>query len=233
MSEKKEYDKNFHRDHNHGCDYNHGCDHNHGCERNLERDFGSEKAEERERQEQISECENAEREELAEACENETATGETQALKEEIEKLQKSLEAEKSSANDFKDRWMRNVAEFDNYKKRNAKLWQDAFDQGKSDVIIKILPIGDNLDMGLSMGLDEKTTEGLKLMRRKFDEVLSSLEVTEINPEGEPFDPNFSEAILQVEGEDGEQSQTVKQVFQKGYKCKDKIIRYAKVSVIK
>lgn len=225
MSGKKEYDKNFHRDHDHGCDYNH--DHNHGCERNRE------KEEEREREERISECENAEREEIAETCGNETTIGETQALKEEIEKLQKSLEAEKSSANDFKDRWMRNVAEFDNYKKRNAKLWQDAFDQGKSDVILKILPIGDNLDMGLSMGLDEKTTEGLKLMRRKFDEVLSSLEVTEINPEGEPFDPNFSEAILQVEGEDGEQSQTVKQVFQKGYKCKDKIIRYAKVSVIK
>lgn len=225
MSGKKEYDKNFHRDHDHGCDYNH--DHNHSCECNCE------KEEERESEERISECENAEREEIAEACGNETTTGETQALKEEIEKLQKSLEAEKSSANDFKDRWMRNVAEFDNYKKRNAKLWQDAFDQGKSDVILKILPIGDNLDMGLSMGLDEKTTEGLKLMRRKFDEVLSSLEVTEINPEGEPFDPNFSEAILQVEGEDGEQSQTVKQVFQKGYKCKDKIIRYAKVSVIK
>lgn len=220
MSEKKEYDKNFHRDHNH--------DHNH--ERNR-CECGREETKERELAEQAGACEEAEGEEIAEACE--TMNDETKTLKEEIERLQKSLEAEKSSADDFKDRWMRNVAEFDNYKKRNAKLWQDAFDQGKSEVIMKILPIGDNLDMGLSMGLDEKTTEGLKLMRRKFDEVLSSLEVTEINPEGEPFDPNFSEAILQVEGDEGEQSQTVKQVFQKGYKCKDKIIRYAKVSVIK
>lgn len=217
MSEKKEYDKNYHRDHNH--------DHNCGCERDAE------ETKECECEEQVTVCEDAENEEIADACE--TVNDETQTLKDEIEKLKKSLEAEKTSADDFKDRWMRNVAEFDNYKKRNAKLWQDAFDQGKSEVILKILPIGDNLDMGLSMAFDEKTTEGLKLIRRKFDEVLSTLEVTEINPEGEPFDPNFSEAILQVEGEDGEQSQTVKQVFQKGYKCKDKIIRYAKVSVIK
>ena len=59
------------------------------------------------------------------------------------------------------------------------------------------------------------------------------MEVTEINPVGEPFDPQVAEAVMQAEPEDGEQSDTVKQVFQKGYKIKDKIVRYAKVSVIK
>ena len=128
---------------------------------------------------------------------------------------------------------MRNVAEFDNYKKRNAKLWQDAFNEGISSVILKILFVGDNLDRALMLGLDEKTTEGIKGIRRKFDDTLKSLEIEEINPAGEKFDPNVAEAVMQVEGAEGEISDTVKQVFEKGYRLKDKIIRYAKVSVIK
>ena len=128
---------------------------------------------------------------------------------------------------------MRNVAEFDNYKKRNARLWQDAFEEGRNDLLIKILPIGDHLDMALNMGLDEKTAQGIKLLVKKYAEILKSVEIEEINPVGEVFDPNFAEAIMQVEGAEGEESDTVKQVFQKGYKIKDKVIRYAKVSVIK
>ena len=79
----------------------------------------------------------------------------------------------------------------------------------------------------------ESTEEGLKLLKKKFDEVLKNLEVEEVNPEGEVFDPLIAEAVMQVEKSEGEESERVKQVFQKGYKYKEKIIRYAKVSVIK
>ena len=157
---------------------------------------------------------------------------ETEVNEEQTKEISE-IETLKAQVEDYKGKWMRNVAEFDNYKKRNAKLWQDAYNEGRADVIIKILPVGDNLDMAISMGLDEKTTEGLKLIKKKFLDVLSAMEVEEINPEGQPFDPNFAEAIMQVEALEGEESDTVKQVFQKGYKCKDKVIRYAKVSVIK
>lgn len=152
---------------------------------------------------------------------------------ETVEALIKENEELKKQAEDLKDKWMRNVAEFDNYKKRNAKLWQDAFNEGISSVILKILPVGDNLDRALLLGLDEKTEEGIKGIRRKFDETLKTLDIEEIDPVGEPFDPNVAEAVMQVEKGDGEESDTVKQVFEKGYKLKDKIIRYAKVSVIK
>lgn len=144
----------------------------------------------------------------------------------EIEELKKQVE-------DYKDRWMRSVAEFDNYKRRNAKLWQDAFNEGISSVVIKILPVGDNLDRALSLVSDEKTQEGLKAIRRKYYETLKGMDIEEIDPVGEKFDPNIAEAVMQVDGEEGEQSETVKQVFEKGYKLKDKIIRYAKVSVVK
>ena len=153
--------------------------------------------------------------------------------KAEKEQLNKQLQQVQALADDYKDKWMRNVAEFDNYKKRNAKIWTDAFNEGVSSVILKILPVGDNLDWALTIGLDEKTQEGLRGIRKKFDETLQSIGVEEINPVGQPFDPNFAEAVMQVEGAEGEQSDTVKQVFQKGYKMNEKIIRYAKVSVVK
>ena len=156
----------------------------------------------------------------------ESAVSETEALQKEIEELKKQVE-------DYKDKWMRNVAEFDNYKKRNANQWAEAFNEGIASVIIKILPVGDNLDWALGLGLDEKTAEGIKKIRAKFDDTLKSMDIEEINPVGEVFDPNIAEAVMQVPAEEGEQSDTVKQVFQKGYRKKDKIIRYATVSVIK
>ena len=155
------------------------------------------------------------------------------ALIEENENLIKEVEDVKKQADEFKDKWMRNVAEFDNYKKRNAKIWQDAFNEGISSVLLKILPIGDNLDWALALGLDEKTEQGILGIRKKFDQTLSELEVEEINPVGQPFDPMIAEAVMQVEKGEGEESDIVKQVFEKGYRKKDKIIRYAKVSVTK
>lgn len=155
------------------------------------------------------------------------------ALTAENEALIKEVEDTKKSAEEFKDKWMRSVAEFDNYKKRNAKIWQDAFNEGISSVILKILVVGDTLDRALTLGLDEKTQAGIAGIKRKFEETLKSLDIEEINPVGEAFDPNIAEAVMQVEKGEDDESDTVKQVFEKGYRLKDKIIRYAKVSVVK
>ncbi len=161
-----------------------------------------------------------------EQVEETAVPNENDALIKENENLKKQVE-------EYKDKWMRNVAEFDNYKKRNANQWSEAYNEGIASVIKKILPVGDNLDWALTIGLDEKTADGIKKIRAKFDETLKSLEIEEINPIGEPFDPNVAEAVMQVPAEEGDEPDTVKQVLQKGYKKKDKIIRYATVSVIK
>lgn len=144
----------------------------------------------------------------------------------EVEELKKQVE-------DYKDKWIRNVAEFDNYKKRTANDWKKGYDEGIASVIVKILPVGDNLDYALGLGLDQKTEDGIKAIKKKFLETLEGLEVVEIDPLGKPFDPNEAEAVMQADGDDGQESGTVKMVFQKGYKRQDKIIRYAKVSVVK
>jgi len=156
-----------------------------------------------------------------------------QALVSENENLIKENEDLKKQVEEYKDKWVRNVAEFDNYKKRTAGQWAEGFNEGEASIIKKILPVGDNLDWALGLGLDEKTAEGIKKIRAKFDETLAGLGIEEINPIGQPFDPNFAEAVMQVPAEEGDKPDTVKQVFQKGYKKKDKIIRYATVSVIK
>ena len=155
------------------------------------------------------------------------------ALIAENENLINENEQLKKQVEEFKDKWIRNVAEFDNYKKRTASQWAEGYSEGEASIVKKILPVGDNLDWALSLGLDEKTAEGIKKIRAKFDETLRSLDIEEINPIGQPFDPNFAEAVMQVPAQEGDQIDTVKQVFQKGYKKKDKIIRYATVSVIK
>ena len=160
-----------------------------------------------------------------------TVSAKEKALIAENEKLIQELEQAKAQAEENKDKWLRNVAEFDNYKKRNAKLWQDAFDEGSTNAILKILTIGDDLEWALTMGLDEKTKDGIINLIKKFSDTLTALGVTEINPVGEKFDPNLAEAVMRAPKLDGEESDQVKQVFQKGYKLKEKIIRYAKVSV--
>ena len=144
----------------------------------------------------------------------------------EVEELKKLVD-------EYKDKWIRNVAEFDNYKKRTANDWKKGYDEGIASVIVKILPVGDNLDYALGLGLDQKTEDGIKAIKKKFLETLESLEVVEIDPLGKPFDPNEAEAIMQADADEGEESGIVKQIFQKGYKRQDKIIRYAKVSVTK
>ena len=167
---------------------------------------------------------------LTEETKEETTSNAEESV---LEKENGEIEKLKEEVNAYKDRWMRSVAEFDNYKKRNANVWKDAYSEGVADVLLKILPVGDHLDMAVTLGLDKKTEEGVLLIRKKFDDILKSMEVEEINPVGEKFDPEFAEAIMQVEGEEGDESENVKQVFQKGYKIKNKIVRYAKVSVIK
>ena len=169
------------------------------------------------------------KEECLEQQNQENTSAEVQDIKEILEQN----ETLKKQVEEYKDKWVRNVAEFDNYKKRTQSQWAEAFNEGIASVIIKILPVGDNLDWALSLGLDPKTEEGIIKIRSKFDETLKSLEIEEINPVGEVFDPQIAEAVMQVPAGEGEQVDTVKQVFQKGYRKKDKIIRYATVSVIK
>lgn len=151
---------------------------------------------------------------------------------EKIAALTAETEALKASVSEYKDKWIRSVAEFDNYKKRTAKCESKAYKDGKSEMLKKVFFIGDSLDWALAMELDEKTADGIRQLRKKFASFLEGEGVTEIDPVGEVFDPHVSEAVMQVPAEEGETAGTVKQVVQKGYRFGEDIIRVARVIVI-
>ena len=157
--------------------------------------------------------------------------GKSQCDKQIKELEQKLIESEKK-AEEYKQSWYRTAADFENFKKRNAETRINAYKDGKIDMVNKILVVGDNLDRALKMDLDAKTKEGIEMTARQFKETLEAEGITEINPENEPFDPNTQEAVMQMPKEEGEVTGNVKQVFLKGYKMGDKVIRYAKVVVV-
>ena len=171
-------------------------------------------------------------EEVADETLEECETVETEDADVKEEQVVSEVDLLKAEVADYKDKWMRNVAEFDNYKKRNATIWKDAFVEGKKDTVLKLLPIGDNIETAIAMINDENTKKGLALLLKQFIETLKNMGIEVIDPTGEEFNPDIAEAVMQVDGEEGE-SGKVKTTFRKGYKSDNKIIRYAQVSVVR
>ncbi len=187
-------------------------------------------------EEKIEEAEEVETEEdaveqLSEAEAKESlrkADAEIVKLHDENEKLKKELDEAK---NDY----LRARADCENVRKRKHDEVRAAFDDGRSVAIEKILPIGDSLDWALKMPLDDNTKDGIEKLLKKYHETLVSLGVTEFSPEvGSVFDPNVANAVMTVPKEnENDVPETVKQVYGRGYKLGEKIMRYAQVSVIK
>ena len=162
-----------------------------------------------------------------EVTEKKTADDRVKELDAANEKLRKDLEETK---NDY----LRARADCENVRKRSAADVRNAYADGKLEAVTKVLAIGDSLDWALKMPLDEKTKEGIEKLVKKYNENLVALGVKEFSPEvGSAFDPNSAEAVMQVDGEDGDEPNSVKQVFGRGYKLGEKVIRYAQVSVVR
>ena len=150
---------------------------------------------------------------------------------EKREKREKELEAARAEAADYKDKWMRTAAEFDNFRKRNEQTRRNAYLDGKADVLLKILPVGDNLERALASCADENTKKGIEMVLRSFKNLLEDEGIEAIDPKDEEFDPAFCEAILSEPAAEGVEPGYVKEVFVKGYRRGDKVLRYAQVKV--
>ena len=146
----------------------------------------------------------------------------------ELAELTKKLKAKTAECEECNDRYLRMMAEYDNFRKRSAKekesVWADAY----SDCIAHLLPILDNLERASKSNNVEAVTKGLEMTVKAFDDAMEKMGVKEI--ECKTFDPNLHNAVMHVEDEqygDGE----IVEVFQKGYCKGDKVIRYAMVKV--
>jgi molecular chaperone GrpE len=145
------------------------------------------------------------------------------------------LEVANEQIADLKDKYLRQVAEFDNYRKRTLKERAELILNGGEKAITALLPVIDDMERAISNG--EKTDDpqvlrdGMTLIYQKLMKVLESLGVNKIETEGADFDTNLHEAVALVPGMGDDKKGKVIDCMATGYKLNDKVIRYAKVAV--
>ena len=130
-----------------------------------------------------------------------------------------------------RDAHLRVAAEFDNFRKRTLKEKEQSYGNGKADAVEKLLPVYDNLERALNQPTeDEAFKKGVEMTMTQLVGIFSGLGVEIFGNVGESFDPNFHNAVMHTEDENFGES-TICQVFQKGFKLGEKIIRFAMVQV--
>ena len=167
-------------------------------------------------------------------------TESTENLEQEVEETtaepQQEAQAEAAPQVDEKlaqaeEKYLRLAAEYDNYRKRTAKEKESAWTNAKAQTVAAFLPVYDNLERALKQQTsDEAYAKGVEMTMKGLQDALAGLGVEVIPALGETFDPNRHNAVMHVE-DDAAEENTVVEVFQQGFTCGDKVIRFAMVKV--
>ncbi|HAL03183.1 MAG TPA: nucleotide exchange factor GrpE [Lachnospiraceae bacterium] len=189
------------------------------------------------------EVEAAKAEENTEAAPEETAkTKEAKAEDNAEAKAEDTAEEEsagneklKAKIDELNDKCLRQMAEFENFRKRTDKEKEAMFETGAKSVIEKILPVIDNFERGFDALTDEdkdsKFAEGMKMIYKQLMDELDKIQVKPIEAVGKEFDPNLHNAVMQTESDEYE-SGIVAQELQKGYTYRDQVVRHSMVAVV-
>lgn len=178
-----------------------------------------------------NECESAQTEEkVAEEKETKTDKKKNKKLEAKVAELEKAIEAKDAELAEQNDKYMRMMAEYDNFRKRSAKEKEGTYADAYADALTSILPIIDNLERAVDVSEAEAVLKGLEMTLKGADEALQKMGVESFGAEGDAFDPNIHNAVMMVDDENRISGEIVS-VFQKGYRKGDKIIRYAMVTV--
>ncbi len=149
----------------------------------------------------------------------------------EVDILNAKIEEQKQELDDREDRIKRLMAEFENFKKRSDKERTGMYTSVMGDVIMKLLPVLDNLEKAVeSSTQDEQYKNGIELVMKQFKDVLTANGVKEIEAVGKPFDPSMHEAVSLVE-DSNLGSKIVKEEYRKGYMIGDRVLRHSMVVV--
>lgn len=151
-------------------------------------------------------------------------------LESEIESLKKQLNKAIETSEAANDKYLRMIAEYDNFRKRSAKEREDCYAGAYSDAVSAVLPVLDNLERAAQYSDAEAVAKGLELTLKSFVETFDKLGVKEIEAAGQKFDPEKHCAVMHIEDEAYGENEIV-EVLQKGYTKGDKVIRYAMVKV--
>ena len=129
------------------------------------------------------------------------------------------------------DSFLRLAADYDNFRKRTVKEKEQSYGNGKADAIAKLLPVYDNLERALQQPTEDAAyKKGVEMTMTQLVAILNGLGVEIFGQVGEQFDPNIHNAVMHTEDENAEEN-TITQVFQKGFKLGEKIVRFAMVQV--
>ena len=155
--------------------------------------------------------------------------------KKKKDKSDKKQEVLKERIEELEDRVKRQMAEFDNFRKRTEKEKTAMFETGAKSVIEKILPVVDNFERGLATVPEEEKggafAQGMEMIYKQLMTELENMDVKPIPAVGEEFNPDFHNAVMQVESEEYE-SGVIAQELQKGYTYRDSVVRHSMVSVV-
>ena len=191
---------------------------------NLEQNLDNENLEEVEEKVEVN---------ADEVLTEETAENNEETSKDELDMLRKSKEEVKKLTNEIealKDRLLRQTAEYENFRKRTAKEKEGIYTDACADVIKELLPVADNLERAIAAeGSFVDLKKGIEMSMKGLDPAFEKLGVEEIDASGE-FDPNMHQAVMHIEDENFDKN-VVAEVFMKGYKRGDKVIRHSVVKV--
>ena len=205
-------------------------------EKKSQEDMVKEAVEEAKKSAAETESAEAEAEETEETSEE---AGSEEAKEDAEKKTGKKLFGKKKDKKDEKieeltDKLTRQMAEFDNFRKRTEKEKSQMYEVGAKDIIEKILPVVDNFERGLDAVPEEKKEDpfiqGMEKVYKQFMTVLESVEVKPIEALGNQFDPNFHNAVMHVEDENFGENEVAEE-FQKGYMYRDSVVRHSMVKV--
>ena len=203
----------------------------------LEKDAAEKQAEEvSEAEETETETEATESGEQAEETEeSEAEDGQEAPADEKKGFFKKKKDKKDEQIEELNDKLKRQMAEFDNFRKRTEKEKTQMYDMGAKSIIEKILPVIDNFERGLAAVPEEQREDAFVVgMDKVYRQMLTELDASGVKPieaVGQEFDPNFHNAVMQVESEEYD-SGVVAQELQKGYMYKDSVVRHSMVAVV-
>ena len=157
-------------------------------------------------------------------CESESK----EAAQPTVEELSKTVEALRAEIAEKDDRYLRMAAEYDNYRRRSRDEKLATYDSAMADTVSSLLPILDNLERAAMYEDGEQIKDGLRMIEKSVADALSAIGVAAYGQRGDAFDPNLHNAVMHVEDEAFSENEIV-EVFQRGYKKGEKIIRFAMV----
>ncbi|WP_240470638.1 nucleotide exchange factor GrpE [Atopococcus tabaci] len=180
-------------------------------------------------EEPVEETQNTQESEAAEEFFEDQASGIDESIHEELEQAKKELE-------ECEERYLRLQAELQNTLRRNQKEKEEAARYRSQSLATELLPVIDNLERALTIEVTDEQgkslKKGIEMVLASFEQALSKEGIETLDPVGEPFDPQFHEAYTAVPAEEGQESGTVAQVFEKGYTLHGRVLRAAKVAVV-